>query len=84
MNILTGRFAQNSATGDIMQLQVGANMDQSERINIGTMTATALGLANEQGGGGIVTISSVEEANRTIGVVDDALKRVNKQIGGMS
>lgn len=79
MNILTGRFAENSTTGDIMQLQVGANMDQSERINIGTMTAIALGLTNEQGDGGIVTISSVEEANRTIGIVDDALKRVNKQ-----
>ena len=79
MNMLTGRFAENSATGDIMQLHVGANMDQSERITIGTMTAQALGLSNEQGAGGIVTISSVEEANRTIGIVDDALKRVNKQ-----
>ena len=79
MNILTGRFATDSATGDTMQLQVGANMDQSEKINIGTMTAQALGLANEQGAGGIVTISSVEEANRTIGLVDDALKKVNKQ-----
>jgi len=79
MNILTGRFATDSVTGDIMQLQVGANMDQSERIQIGTMTAQALGLANEQGAGGIVTISSVEEANRTIGIVDDALKKVNKQ-----
>ncbi len=79
MNILTGRFAEGSVTGDIMQLQVGANMDQSERIQIGTMTAQALGLANEQGAGGIVTISSVEEANRTIGIVDDALKKVNKQ-----
>jgi flagellin len=79
MNILTGRFAEGSVTGDIMQLQVGANMDQSERIQIGTMTAQALGLANEQGAGGMVTISSVEEANRTIGIVDDALKIVNKQ-----
>ena len=79
MNVLTGRFAENSATGDVMQIQVGANMDQSERINIGTMTAQALGLANEQGAGGIVTISTVEAANRTIGIVDDALKRVNKQ-----
>jgi len=79
MNVLTGRFAQDSATGDIMQLQVGANMDQSERIFIGTMSAQALGLANEQGAGGIVTISTVESANRTIGLVDDALKRVSKQ-----
>ncbi len=81
MNILTGRFA-DSTTEDpdrIMQLQVGANMDQSEKINIGTMTAQALGLANEQGEGGIVTIESVEDANRTIGLVDEALKKVNKQ-----
>ncbi|MBF9014831.1 MULTISPECIES: flagellin [unclassified Oceanispirochaeta] len=79
MNLLTGRFAEASATGDVMQLQVGANMDQKETIFIGTMTAEALGLANEQGGGGIVTLSSVEEANRTIGIVDEALKSVNKQ-----
>ncbi len=79
MNILTGRFAENSATGDLMQLQVGANMDQNERIYIGTMTATALGLQNEQGAGGIIAITSPEEANRTIGIVDEALKIVNKQ-----
>jgi flagellin len=79
MNLLTGRFAETSATGDVMQLQVGANMDQKETIFIGTMTAEALGLQNEQGGGGIVTLSSVEEANRTIGIVDEALKTVNKQ-----
>ena len=79
MNLLTGRFAESSVTGDIMALQVGANMDQKETIFIGTMTAEALGLQNEQGGGGIVTLSSVEEANRTIGIVDEALKTVNKQ-----
>lgn len=79
MNLLTGRFAESSVTGDVMALQVGANMDQKESIFIGTMTAEALGLQNEQGGGGIVTLSSVEEANRTIGIVDEALKTVNKQ-----
>ena len=79
MNLLTGRFAESSATGETLQLQVGANMDQKESIFIGTMTAEALGLQNEQGGGGIVTLSSVEEANRTIGIVDEALKTVNKQ-----
>jgi len=79
MNMLTGRFSENTVTGDIMQLHVGANMDQSERIYVGTMTAEALGLQNEQGAGGMVTLTSVEEANRTIGIVDDALKVVNKQ-----
>jgi flagellin len=80
MNMLTGRFATSSATGDIMQLQVGANMDQNERIFIGTMTASALGLQNGQGGdNGNVTITSVEGANMTIGIVDNALRMVNRQ-----
>jgi flagellin len=81
MNLLTGRFAEASASGDVMQLQVGANMDQKETIFIGTMTAEALGLANEQGGGGIVTLSSVEEANRTIGIVDDAVNKQRADLG---
>lgn len=78
MNLLTGRFAQ-SATSEPLRLQVGANMDQSETVRIATMTAQALGLVNEQGVGGGVTISTVEIANRTIGLVDDALKMVNTQ-----
>jgi len=79
MNVLTGRFAEGSTTGEIMQLQVGANMDQSERIRIGTMTSLALGLESSQNPGSFITISSVQEANRTIGIVDNALKIVNKQ-----
>jgi flagellin len=79
MNMLTGAFARDSAVGMIMQFQVGANMDQNERVFIGTMTARALGLADIQGEGGIVSISTPEEANRTIGVVDTALKAVNRQ-----
>ncbi len=79
MNMLTGRFAADSVDGGAMQIQVGANMDQNETISIGTMTAAALGLENEQGTGGIITLSSSAEANRTIGIVDDALKNVNKQ-----
>ena len=50
MNVLTGRFAQDSVTGP-MQLHVGANMDQKEVIYIGTMTATALGIIGGQQGG---------------------------------
>ena len=80
MNMLTGRFSTTSATGDIMQLQVGANMDQNERVFIGTMTAASLGLQNGQGGAdGNVTITSVEGANMTIGIVDNALRMVNRQ-----
>ena len=79
MNMLTGAFAQDSAAGKIMQFHVGANMDQSERVYIGTMTATALGLMNPQGEEGTVSIASVEDANLTIGALDAALKSVNRQ-----
>jgi flagellin len=79
MNMLTGAFAQDSAVGRIMQLQVGSNMDQNERIYVGTMTAAALGLENSQGEAGAISIASPEEANLTIGTVDAALKMVSKQ-----
>jgi flagellin len=73
LNMLTGKFARGSR--EVLQLQVGANMDQNKRIYIGTMTATALGLTGSQG----VNISTPVGANRTIGVVDNALTRVSLQ-----
>ncbi|WP_010255552.1 flagellin [Treponema primitia] len=79
MNILTGSFAQNSSVNRIMQLQVGANMDQNEQIFIGTMTAQALGLQNTQGEDGNISIVSPEEANQAIGSIDSALKLISKQ-----
>jgi flagellin len=83
MNMLTGGFAKDSQTGKIMQLQVGANMDQNVQIFVGTMTATALGLrdgsgAEENGSSGL-QLSSVENANAAIGKLDEALKTINKQ-----
>ncbi|MDC7228020.1 MAG: flagellin [Spirochaetales bacterium] len=79
MNMLTGAFATDSATGQIMQFQVGANMDQNERIYVGTMTAAALGIENIQGGEGTISIETPEDANMAIGLVDSALKQVSKQ-----
>ena len=79
MNLLTGAFAQESAVNRIMQLQVGANMDQNKQIFIGTMTALALGLQNAQGEQGSITIATPEDANQAIGTVDAALKLVSKQ-----
>jgi flagellin len=81
MNIMTGRFARDAEdTGmNIMQFQVGANMDQSERVYIGTMTAEALGLQGAQGDTGMISISTVEAANQAIGSLDAALKTVSKQ-----
>ena len=79
MNLLTGRFASDAAEATGIQFQVGANMDQNETAFIGTMTAAALGLQNAQGEEGIVTLSSADAANRTIGIVDSALRQVSKQ-----
>jgi flagellin len=77
MNILTGRFGKEG--GQIMQLQVGANMDQNERVFIGTMTAQALGLQGAQGTAEMISISTPESANAAIGNLDAALKSVSKQ-----
>jgi flagellin len=62
-----------------MQLQVGANMDQSKQIFIGTMTAQSLGLKGAQGGNEMISISTPESANKAIGTLDTALKVVSKQ-----
>ena len=79
LNILTGAFARDSATGAVMQLQVGANMDQNKQIFIQTMTAQALGIISEQMPNGMISLSTPESANMSIGIVDNALKIVNKQ-----
>jgi len=79
MNLLTGSFAQNSAVNRVMQLQVGANMDQNERLFIGTMTATALGLQTMEGQEGKISITAPDLANQAIGTVDAALKLISKQ-----
>lgn len=79
MNILTGRFSKDSATGP-MQLQVGANVDQNEKVFIGTMTAMALGLSGTQGtDNSMISLSSVDGANMAIASLDSALKTVSKQ-----
>lgn len=79
MNVLTGSFARAAGGNEARQLyfQVGANMDQRERVYIGTMTARGLGL--QAGAANTVSVSSPDPANRTIGIVDDALRRLSRQ-----
>jgi flagellin len=77
MNMLTGRFAKGGT--QVMQLQVGANMDQSKQIFIGTMTAQSLGLKGAQGSTEMISLSTPESANKAIGTLDTALKTVSKQ-----
>ena len=81
MNLLTGRFAresgENSVTGS-MWFHIGANMDQRIRVYLGTMTAHALGV-RDLSDNRIMTIETAEEANHSIGTIDEALKKINKQ-----
>jgi flagellin len=77
MNMLTGRFSQDGAA--TMQFQIGANMDQNERVFIATMTAESLGLQGVQGSTDNISISTPEQANLTVGVLDSALRVVSKQ-----
>jgi len=81
MNMLTGRFAraagQNVVTAS-MWFHVGANMDQRTEVFIGTMTAKGLGIRNV-GDEEFISLSEPDSANRAIGTLDVALKRINKQ-----
>ncbi len=81
MNMLTGRFAQ--ATGEnvvtaSMWFHIGANMDQRVQVFIGTMSAAALGV-RELGTEEKLSLATPEDANRAIGTIDEALKKINKQ-----
>jgi flagellin len=79
MNMLTGGYAANSASGRVMQFQIGANVDQRTRVYIGTMTAQALGLKGVQGTDAKISISTPDNANMAISTIDQALHTVSKQ-----
>ncbi len=85
MNMLTGRFSketgENAVTGS-MWLHIGANMDQRERVYIGTMTAQGLGiqgLGAQSHAATFISISSPDNANISLSVIDSALTKVSKQ-----
>jgi len=81
MNLLTGRFARETGENMVtasMWFHVGANMDQRVRLFIGTMTTEGLGLRN-QANKEIVSVSTPDQANRAIGLLDEALKTMSKQ-----
>ncbi|MBN1682654.1 flagellin [Candidatus Bathyarchaeota archaeon] len=80
MNILTGRFAEANIAGEgtTMFFHVGANMDQREVMFIGTMTATALKMQDITTGS-FMSLSTASKANAAIGILDEALKLINKQ-----
>jgi flagellin len=85
MNLLTGRFARETGENTItasMWFHIGANMDQREQVFIGTMTAQGLGIQGTNGlphSATFLSLSTPEKANISIGVLDKAIRIVNKQ-----
>jgi flagellin len=81
LNMLTGRYAKQDGDNTVtasMWFHIGANMDQRRQVFIGTMTASGLGV-RDVGDGTIVSLNSMDEANKAIGTLDAALQRVSKQ-----
>ncbi len=85
LNMLTGRFAnptgENVVTAS-MWLHIGANMDQREKIYVQTMTAQAFGLQSlnaTAAAATFISLSNPDQANMAIGMIDGALKKINKQ-----
>jgi len=76
LRMLTGRFA-NEATGGTpisqMWFQIGANQGQRIRAYIGDMTPKGLGLSQ------MLSLSSANQSDMTISLVDRALQIINKQ-----
>ena len=75
--LLLGDFSRTNAKAS-MWFHMGANMHQRERVYIGTMTSQGLNL-KEKTGVFLANLSTADSANKTIGIVDDALQKISKQ-----
>jgi len=85
MNILTGRFAQETGNNNVtasMWLHIGANTDHRERIYIATVTAQSLGLQGTNGlahTASFISLTTQESSNNAILTLDEAIKTVSKE-----
>lgn len=83
LKMLTGRFqaidAENPG-GEGLVIHLGANMDENETVYIGDVTAEALGLYSPDDATRTpMSYSTIENANRAIGVLDEALEYVSRE-----
>lgn len=77
LKIFTGRFANSENASASMWIHIGAGRYQRKRVYIATITANSLKLKNELND--YISVSSVSKANKSIGVIDEAIKYVIKQ-----
>jgi flagellin len=75
--ILLGEYSRTNPKAS-MWFHMGPNMHQRERVYVGTMTAQGLNLTDKTGRI-LANVSTADNANRTIGLVDDALHKISKQ-----
>ena len=75
LKILTGRFSRASRLASLF-FHVGPNQNQRIRAYISTMNSSSLGLKEQNRKADVLTAT---QANRTIGVVDNALDKLNQQ-----
>jgi len=73
INLLDGSRNEN----DPLKIHIGANSGQYTELDLDDMRAGALGLRDEEGV--IVSVSSQEDADRAIGLVDQAINQVASQ-----
>jgi flagellin len=81
MNMLTGRFARETGVNAVtasMWFHIGANIDQRERVYIGTITTKSLGL-RDLSDDTIMSLETPDSSNRALGTLDEALKIISKQ-----
>jgi flagellin len=75
--LLLGEYSRTNPKAS-MWFHMGPNMHQRERVYIGTMTAEGLNLTDRTHRL-IANVSTADNSNRTIGLVDDALQKIAKQ-----
>jgi flagellin len=75
--LLLGEYSRVNPKAS-MWFHMGPNMHQRERVYIGTMTAEALNLTDRTHRL-VANVSTADNSNRTIGLVDDALQKIAKQ-----
>ncbi len=69
--------AAENRTGDALTLQVGADANQSIKVGLGNISARALGLQGSDGS--FLSVSTAEDAQTALAVIDNAISKVLDQ-----